>query len=383
MLATLPDDARAFNPAWVPPAKLHLDLVFLLVLAVWVVASRIPYLNDYSFLGKDGPLYINSLALDTKYDVPMPGNIGYVLLGKLATWIGLDPVTAFLAVNIGLTLLGVEFYYLFSALIVPRSLAAAMAFALSCNAIVWYHGGIIASYPVWLAVLPAIGWFGVRYKRGKQFGDLIGRASRSGSGRFSGPTCFSLELRSGSAVLRGPSTLATLADWRVDRRAGLRMLVLRDGLGPWRGGCLSRAGQGQARIRPDGLFRIRAGDGRRLDAERREIRPLSRLGRVDRARSVRLGSRVRVDGVESALAGIAARSALGRAVVVLLIPDLRGERGLDFSVAPVALPRRGAGIPATLGPPQAAARRRRDAVAGSFQPGSVCRNPVENGEEST
>ena len=82
-------------------------MAFLLVLAVWVVASRIPYLNDYSYLGKDGPLYIRSLALDTKYDVPMPGNIGYVLLGKLATLTGLDPVTAFLAVNIGLTLLGV------------------------------------------------------------------------------------------------------------------------------------------------------------------------------------------------------------------------------------------------------------------------------------
>ena len=62
-----------------------------------------------------------------------------------------------------------------------------MAFALSCNAIVWYHGGIIASYPVWLAVLPAIGWFGVRYKRGKQFGDLIGASIALGIGTILRP----------------------------------------------------------------------------------------------------------------------------------------------------------------------------------------------------
>ena len=155
-------------------------------------------------------------------------------------------MTAFLAVNIGLTVLGVEFYYLFSALIVPRSLAAAMAFALSCNAIVWYHGGIIASYPVWLAVLPAIGWFGVRYKRGTQFGDLIGASVALGIGTILRPDLlfFGAPLWFGCLAL-GRATLAALADWRVDRGGGVRLLVLRDGLGPGRGGCLSRAGQGE------------------------------------------------------------------------------------------------------------------------------------------
>jgi len=187
MLMTLPDDAKASNPASVLPARLHLDWAFPLVLAVWVVASRIPYLNDFDYLGKDGPLYIRSLALDAHYDVPMPGNIGYVLLGKLASLFVPDPVTAFLAVNIVLTVLGIVFCYFFSTLIVPRSLAAALSFALSCNAIVWYHGGIIASYPVWLAVLPAIGWFGVRYKRGRRFGDLIGTSVALGVGMILRP----------------------------------------------------------------------------------------------------------------------------------------------------------------------------------------------------
>ena len=190
----------------------------------------------------------------------------------------------------------------------------------------------------------------------------------------------------GSALVRlscaGPGPLAALADRRVDRGPVLRLLVLRDGLGPWRGGCLSRTGQGETRIRQNRLFPVRAGDGRGLDTQRGEICPLSRMGSVDRARSVRLGSRVRIVGVESALAGIADCSALGRAVVVLLIPDLRGERGLDLPAAPVALPRRRAGITRTLGPARVLASRRRDAVAGSRQPGAVRCNPATNGEES-
>ena len=150
----------------------------------------------------------------------MPGNIGYVLLGKLASLFVPDPVTAFLAVNVGLTVLGVVFCYLFATLIVPRSLAAALAFAMSCNPIVWFHGGIIASYPVWLAVLPAIGWFGVRYKREGQFGDLIGTSVALGDRDDSSAR---LALLWSSALVRlscaGPGPLAALAHRRVDRGA--------------------------------------------------------------------------------------------------------------------------------------------------------------------
>ena len=164
------------------------DWVTILVLAAWVVASRVPYLNTDDALGKDGPLYIRSLKLDANYDVPMPGNIGYVLLGKLAFQFTPDPVSAFLAVNIALTALGAIFGYLCAALVVPRPMAAALTFALTCNALVWYHGGIIASYPVWLAVLPAIGWFGLRYKRERRFGDLLGATRPWALGRSSART---------------------------------------------------------------------------------------------------------------------------------------------------------------------------------------------------
>lgn len=187
MLEPLPDVAAASHATRVAPARLPLDLVLIVVLASWVVASRVPYLNDFDYLGKDGPLYIHSLALDSSYNVPMPGNIGYVVLGKLARVFAPEPVTAFLSVNIGLTALGVAFCYLFGSLIVPRPLAAAAAFAMSCNPMVWYHGGIIASYPVWLAVLPAIGWFGVRYKRAGRLEDLIGASVALGVGMILRP----------------------------------------------------------------------------------------------------------------------------------------------------------------------------------------------------
>src|SRR4051794_21893559 len=104
------------------------DVAYLLALALWVVLSRIPYLNADDSLGKDGPLYIHSLKLDTTYEVPMPGNIGYVLLGKFATLFTPDPVTAFLAVNVALTAIGAAFSYLFASMVVSRPLAAASTF---------------------------------------------------------------------------------------------------------------------------------------------------------------------------------------------------------------------------------------------------------------
>ena len=163
------------------------DAVCLAVLALWVVGSRLPCLNTFDFMGKDGPLYVEALKLDASFNVPMPGNIGYVLLGKLAHLFIANPVTAFLAVNIGLTILGAWFAYLFAALWVARPLAAASAFAMTCNPMVWWHAGIIASYPVWLAVLPAIGWFGTRYQRGGNLADLIGCSAALGLGMILRP----------------------------------------------------------------------------------------------------------------------------------------------------------------------------------------------------
>ena len=163
------------------------DALAIALLTAWVLASRLPYVNSFAVMGKDGPLYIRSLSLGRDFDVPMPGNIGYVLLGKAAHLVLPNPVHAFLAVNIGLTCLGVAFFYLFATLLVPRPLAAASAFALACNPMVWWHGGVIASYPVWLATLPAIGWFGLRFVRHRRFGDMLGATIALGVGMILRP----------------------------------------------------------------------------------------------------------------------------------------------------------------------------------------------------
>ena len=74
----------AFAGATATGRRLRFDVVCLLGLSAWVAATRAPYLNSFDLMGKDGPLYVNALRLDASYDVPMPGNLGYVLLGKLA-----------------------------------------------------------------------------------------------------------------------------------------------------------------------------------------------------------------------------------------------------------------------------------------------------------
>lgn len=189
------------------------DAACLAALAAWVIVGRLPCLNTFDFMGKDGPLYIEALKLDASFNVPMPGNIGYVLLGKFAHLFIANPVTAYLAVNIGLTIIGAWFAYLFMTLWTTRRLAAAGAFALTCNPMVWWHAGIVASYPVWLAVLPAIGWFGTRYQRGRSLADLIGCGAALGLGMILRPDLlvFGAPLWFGSLALGR----ATVKHWLI------------------------------------------------------------------------------------------------------------------------------------------------------------------------
>lgn len=198
-----PPAADATAPA---PARSGLggvDVGCILGLAWWVVASRFPYVDTFELMGKDGPLYVNALKLDATFDVPMPGNLGYVLLGKLANQVWANPVTAYLAVNVGLTILGAAFSYLYAARFVSRPLAVAAAWAMTCNPMVWWHGGAIASYPVWLAILPAVGWFGARYQQSRGLGDLLGASAALGLGMILRPDLlfFGTPLWAGSLLL--------------------------------------------------------------------------------------------------------------------------------------------------------------------------------------
>ncbi|SIO45490.1 hypothetical protein SAMN05444166_4869 [Singulisphaera sp. GP187] len=178
---------RQQNRATATATGVGRDFLIAMLLGSGVVATRLPYLHHFALMGKDGPLYIQALTLDRAFDVPMPGNLGYVLLGKLANLGLANPTHAYLAVNIALTCVGVVFAYLFATLIVSRPLAAATAFSFACNPMVWWHGAVIASYPVWIAVLPAIGYFGLRFVRGRAFGDLLGATLALGVGMILRP----------------------------------------------------------------------------------------------------------------------------------------------------------------------------------------------------
>ena len=192
-------------PALAAPAEAarRSDAFAIVGLALWVLASRAPYLDSFDYMGKDGPLYVNALKLDSTFDVPMPGNLGYVLLGKVANLFWAEPVTAFLMVNVGLTVVGAAFAYLFGTLVVSRPMAAAAALAMTCNPMVWWHGGAIASYPVWLAVLPAVGWYGLRYQRSGRAADMVGASVALGAGMILRPDllAFGTPLWAGSMLL--------------------------------------------------------------------------------------------------------------------------------------------------------------------------------------
>ncbi len=187
------------------------DVAILAGLAAWVVASRLPYVHDFAYMGKDGPLYVHSLSFGRDYDVPMPGNIGFVALAKAATLFWSRPTDAYAAVTIALTVVAATFTYLIGKIAMPRSVAAAATFALVSNSIVWFHGVVITSYLVWLAVLPAVGWFGLRFRHAHRRIDLILSSLALGLGTALRPDliAFGTPLWSGCLLLGK----ARLRDW--------------------------------------------------------------------------------------------------------------------------------------------------------------------------
>ncbi len=138
-----------------------------------VAASRLPWLVDFAYLGKDGPLYIQALAFDHNYSVPMPGNVGFVALARLAQLVLGEPWVAYAACTVGLSALGASLTFLIGRPALGRPLAAAAGLAMAASPTLWWHGTAITSYPVWIAALPAIGLFGLRFARGRRTADAI------------------------------------------------------------------------------------------------------------------------------------------------------------------------------------------------------------------
>lgn len=181
-------------------------------IAAFTVVSRLAYI-PHAVMGFDGPEYINALKLDSTFNVPMPGNIGYVLLGKLFTALGAGPVTAYAIVGTLLSAAAGAYIYLLAAMIFRRGLALAVAFAVMTNALVWYHGVIMQSYIVWLAAMPAIGYHSLRMVRLRTTGSVFGAAAATG---------LSTILRPDLVVFGGPLLGAGMVlAWRADgwRRA--------------------------------------------------------------------------------------------------------------------------------------------------------------------
>lgn len=151
----------------------------LAALAPATVISRLVYMPR-GVMGFDGPDYINALNLDATFSVPMPGNIGYVLMAKVFTLLGMGPVWAYGMVGTLLSAAAAAFIYLFATLVFSRGLALATAAAVMTNAMVWYHGVIMQSYVVWLATLPAIAYFGLRLVRERTWAMVVAASVATG-----------------------------------------------------------------------------------------------------------------------------------------------------------------------------------------------------------
>jgi hypothetical protein len=157
-------------------------VVAMAALAALALLTRVPYVSDAPLMSKDGPLYITSLALDANYCVPMPGNLGFVLLARGLHGLGLSPIAAFAAVNLLLTTAAAGYVFLIGARWLPASLAFATSVAMLLNPMVWWHGATINSYLVWLAVLPAIAYHGLRFHETRRTSQLVAMSLALGVG---------------------------------------------------------------------------------------------------------------------------------------------------------------------------------------------------------
>ncbi len=174
-----------------------------------VLISRLAYWPD-GLLGKDGSAYVNALKLDETFNVPMPGNIGWVLLARFFTMFT-DPVNAFTLTAISVSLVGVVFLYLLCAMFLRPWMAAATTIAAALSPLVWYHSVPAASYETWIAVPPAIAYFGLRYAHERRLGLLYAAAAATGIGTilrpdmvaFAGPLLAGFLIVSRAPIVRG------------------------------------------------------------------------------------------------------------------------------------------------------------------------------------
>lgn len=195
------------------------------VVVAVTLLTRLAYLPTV-VMGFDGPEYINALNFDSTYNVPPPGNIGYVAIAKVFSWIGLGPVAAFGLTGTLLSCIAGAYICLLAALMFSRTIALFVSLAVMLSPMAWYHGVIMQSYVVWLAALPTIAYYGLRHIRRNTWASLISLGLATGISTilrpdlviFGGPMMGSALLiawfdrrRSGGPGRSGPSLIAAVA----------------------------------------------------------------------------------------------------------------------------------------------------------------------------
>lgn len=127
--------------------------------------SRVPFAFHHALIGKDGWAYLQALDPSAEFRVPAPGNIGFVLLARLAEAVVGDGVVAYEILSIGASSVGVAGFWCVCRRLFTFGTSFLLCLLLSLNAVVWFHGTPITSYPCWIAMMPWLSWAALKVSR--------------------------------------------------------------------------------------------------------------------------------------------------------------------------------------------------------------------------
>lgn len=127
--------------------KLNFDKIFLFLISLIVIFSRIPFASKYLTTVNSVNYGLSFIKYDISYHQPHPpGYILYVMLGKMINIFFNDPNISMILISIIFTIFTIIITYFLAKRFFSRTIAIISVFLLVFNPIVWYYGEIAEIY---------------------------------------------------------------------------------------------------------------------------------------------------------------------------------------------------------------------------------------------